>query len=68
MIFRCKHVVFSVHLSKGTLSFKKDCASANKNHTELQVVPEHSLLPREPENLLCLKIANQREIEDFQRV
>ena len=37
---------------KGTLSFKKDPASANKNHAELQVVPEHSTRPREQEKLL----------------
>ena len=39
-------------MNKGTLSFKKDCASANKNHTELQDAQEHSLRPREPEKLL----------------
>ena len=37
---------------KDTLSFKKDPASANKNHTELQVVSEHSMRPRELEELL----------------
>ena len=37
---------------KGTLSFKKDPASAKKNHTELQVVPEHSMRPSKQKKLL----------------